>query len=66
VRAWRELVWRNAERLVNAKTDAQRANVARSIESTAALTARLIAAVRVPGYGATRDRYCAEQLRSAP
>jgi hypothetical protein len=66
VRAWRELVWRNAERLVNAKTDAQRANVARSIESTAALTARLIAAVRVPGYGATRDRYCTEQLRSAP
>jgi hypothetical protein len=62
VRAWRELVWRNAERLVNAKTDAQRASVARSIESTAAITARLIAVVRVPGYGATRDRYCQEQL----
>jgi hypothetical protein len=62
VRAWRELVWRNAERLANAKTDARRASVARSIESTAAITARLIAAVRVPGYGATRDRYCQQQL----
>jgi hypothetical protein len=62
VRAWRELVWRNAERLVNAKTAAERANAARSIEATAALTAQLIAAVRVPGYGATRDAYCREQL----
>jgi hypothetical protein len=62
VRAWRELVWRNAERLVNAKTAAQRASVARSIESTAAVTAHLIAAVRMPGYGPTRDAYCREQL----
>jgi hypothetical protein len=62
VRAWRELVWRNAERLVNAENGEQRARIARSIESTAALTAQLIAAVRVPGYGATRDEYCQEHL----
>jgi hypothetical protein len=62
VRAWRELVWRNAERLVNARTGEQRARIARSIEATAALTAQLIAAVPAPGYGAARDRYCTEQL----
>lgn len=62
VRGWREIVWRNAERLVNAETAAERAQVASSIESYAALNAQLIAAVPAPGYGATRDAYCEERL----
>ncbi len=59
-RVWREVVWRNAERLVNAENRAERTQVARSIEDYAALNARLIAAAGIPGYGATRDAYCAQ------
>ncbi len=58
-RVWRELVWRNAERLVKAKTEAQRERVARSIEANAAMWARGIAAAQVPGIRKARDRYCA-------
>jgi hypothetical protein len=58
-RTWRELVWRNAERLANAKTEAQRDRVARSIEANAAMWAKGIAATQVPGIRATRDAYCA-------
>jgi Family of unknown function (DUF5995) len=57
-RTWREIVWRNAERLLNARGAAERARVAQSIEDYAALNARLIAAASLPGYGATRDAYC--------
>jgi hypothetical protein len=62
VRVWRELVWRNAERLLNAKTDAQRQSVATQIETNAALWAQGIAAVQVPGIRSSRDAYCAKQL----
>ena len=62
VRGWREVVWRNAERLVNAETDAERAQVAQSIEDYAAAWAQLIAAVPAPTYGAQRDAYCQSQL----
>ena len=58
-RTWREGVWRNAERLANADTRAERTRVARSIEDAAAVSARLIAAGGIPGYAATRDAYCA-------
>jgi Family of unknown function (DUF5995) len=58
-RGWRELVWRNAERLLAARTDAQRALVARSIEANAALWARAISAVPVPGISGIRDEHCA-------
>jgi Family of unknown function (DUF5995) len=58
-RVWREVVWRNAERLLNARNDAERTRVAESIEEYAALNARLIAAAGLPGYGAERDAYCA-------
>jgi Family of unknown function (DUF5995) len=58
-RTWREIVWRNAERLLNADGRAERTRVAQSIEDHAAVNARLIAAAGVPGYGATRDAYCA-------
>jgi Family of unknown function (DUF5995) len=59
VRGWRELVWRNAERLLNAKGKQEQRQVAKSIEDNAALTATAIAAGGIPGYGATRDAYCA-------
>ena len=59
VRGWREQVWRNAERLVNADTRADRRRVASQIETYAEGYAEVIAAGGVPGYGATRDAYCA-------
>ncbi len=62
VREWREQVWRNAERLVNAKSEAERAQVAAEIQANAAGWAESIAATPTPGYRATRDAYCAEQL----
>jgi hypothetical protein len=62
VRQWRENVWRNAERLVNAGSDAERAAVAARIEAYAADWARGIAAVPQPGYRAQRDAYCRQQL----
>jgi hypothetical protein len=65
VRVWRELVWRNAERLLDAETDAQRQVVANQIQTNAAVWARGIAAVQVPGIRASRDTYCAKQAGSS-
>jgi hypothetical protein len=62
VRQWRENVWRNAEKLVNAKSAEERAQVAAQIQDYAAQWAEGIASTPTPGYGATRDEYCAEQL----
>lgn len=59
VRGWREQVWRNAERLVAAGDEAERARVAQQIKDGAAVWARLMAAPQQPGYRATRDAYCA-------
>jgi uncharacterized protein DUF5995 len=59
VRTWRENVWRNAERLLNAEGKREQRQVAKQIEDQAALTAEVIAAGGIPGYGATRDAYCA-------
>ncbi len=63
VRSWREGVWRNAERLVNARSDDERAGVAESIHQQAAATADMIASgtMGTPGYRAERDAYCAAQ-----
>jgi uncharacterized protein DUF5995 len=63
VKGWREGVWRNAERLVNAGSDEERASVAESIHQQAAVTADMIAAGTQgpPGYRAERDAYCATQ-----
>jgi hypothetical protein len=60
---WREIVWRNAERLLNASSDSERAQVASSIESHATGWAQGIAAIEQPGYRPTRDAYCEAQLR---
>ena len=64
VRGWRELVWRNAERLVAAKDKAERAQVAASIQDQAAMWATGMATAQQPGYRATRDAYCAKALAS--
>jgi hypothetical protein len=58
VMGWREIVWREAEQLLNAKTPLQRRIVADGIAENAALTARLIAAPPFPGYRPVRDGYC--------
>ncbi|MGZ4665713.1 MAG: DUF5995 family protein [Frankiaceae bacterium] len=61
--AWREGAWRNAERLVSAPDEATRAQVASSIESSAALVAQTIRASNayLPPITTTqaRDKYCA-------
>ena len=62
VKGWRERVWRNAERLSNAGSDAERQAVVDDIESQAAEWARGMAAVQTPGDRARRDAYCAERL----
>jgi len=58
---WREIAWRNAERLVSATSDEERAEVAASIEEYAASQAETIRLAS--GYGplrnsAARDAYC--------
>ncbi len=61
--AMREAAWRNAERLVNARTSAERAIVAQSIDASAAAEALAItAATAYPpllGGSAARDAFCA-------
>jgi hypothetical protein len=64
VKGWREGVWRNAERLLDAKTEGERAQVAESIEDNAEAQARLMA-VPQPGYGPQRDAYCKSKLQPA-
>lgn len=63
VKGWREGVWRNAERLVNARSDEERRSVADSIQAQAAASADLIASVGQgpPGHRQERDAYCALQ-----
>ena len=59
VKGWREGVWRNAERLLTARSDAERSLVEATIEGNAATWARLMGAPQAPGYRAQRDAYCA-------
>jgi hypothetical protein len=66
IKEWRELVWRNAERMAAAKTDEERRQVASSVETNAVTWANLIAAPQQPGYRAQRDAFCAAHLKSAP
>jgi hypothetical protein len=59
---WREIAWRNAERLVSAPTPQARADVAASIESYAASQAQTIRLGFAYGplrNSAARDAYCA-------
>ena len=60
--SWREIAWRNAERLASAPTAAERARVTESIETYAASQAqsiRLAAAYAPLDSSAARDAYCA-------
>jgi hypothetical protein len=62
--AWRELAWRNAERLVTAPDAAARARVAAGIEASAAAEATLIRTLTSYPLGVgrkQRDDYCAAQ-----
>ena len=58
VKLWREGAWRNAERLVNARTRAGRRRVERSIETTSRVWAEFIASGEMPGHRAVRDAHC--------
>lgn len=58
MRGWREMVWRNAEALVLARTPAARRLVEKEIEVYSALQAQLIRAVFV-AKPAKRDAWCA-------
>ncbi len=58
VKVWREGAWRSAERLVAAETPAERAQVAATISDHATMWAEWISALRIPGYGQTRDEFC--------
>jgi hypothetical protein len=62
VKGWREMVWRNAERLLNANDEEQRRQVAEQIQANAANWARGFAAVEQNGYRAKRDAYCHDKL----
>jgi hypothetical protein len=62
VKEWREQVWRNAERLLNASSDQERESVAADIRSNAAQWARGMAAFQTPGDRDRRDAYCRAQL----
>ena len=61
VKEWRENVWRNAERLLDARDAAERRSVADAIERDAALWAEHIARPQQPGYRVQRDAYCAQR-----
>jgi hypothetical protein len=64
VRGFRENAWRNAERLVNADTSAERSRVRQSIEAESEVGAQTIRAMFfAPGYGATRDAHCRARSR---
>jgi hypothetical protein len=62
VKGWRENVWRNAERLVNASSDEERRRIADDIEARAADWARGMASFQTPGDRERRDSYCRERL----
>jgi hypothetical protein len=58
VKGWREGAWRNAERLMNARTPQERSEVERSIVVGANAWADFIASGTLPGHRATRDAHC--------
>ena len=67
--SWREGVWRNAERLTNARTEQERRQVAASIEAFAATTGRTIRTMEryPPGQDTrARDAWCAEHGGQQP
>lgn len=61
IQGWRELAWRNAERLAAAHTYEERLAVEEEIDRNANAWADLIRSGDQPGYRATRDAFCAAQ-----
>jgi hypothetical protein len=59
VQTWREGAWRNGERLMNARTRAERERISQEIEADANAWADFIGGGGMPGYRATRDAHCA-------
>ena len=55
---WREGAWRNGERLMNARTADERAQVEASIAATANAWAEMISSQHLPGHRAVRDAHC--------
>jgi hypothetical protein len=64
VKIWREGAWRNAERLINAKTSKEWRQVAGQIEQDSVTWARFITSGDMSGYRAQRDTYCREQQQN--
>jgi len=58
VKGWREGAWRNAERLLAARTKEERYEVERSIDTTANVWAHALADMQQPGYREVRDAHC--------
>jgi uncharacterized protein DUF5995 len=58
VKVWRELAWRNGERLLAARSAAERQAIVDQIELNAELWAKLISSGSQPGYRARRDEFC--------
>ena len=59
MRGWREMVWRHAEMLAQAKTPAQRSMVEHQIETYAALQGLMIRQLFQTPDSARRDAWCA-------
>ena len=59
VQTWREGAWRNGERLMNARTPEERAQVEAQIDANANAWADFIGGGGQPGYRQTRDAHCA-------
>jgi hypothetical protein len=66
VKAWREGAWRNAERLMNASTTAERQQVEATIDADANAWAHALGDMQYPGYRASRDAYCRRQHSGSP
>ena len=66
IQTWREGAWRNAERLVSAKSPAEYHQVQQDIDTNANAWADWIARGDQQGYRATRDDYCRTHRAQQP
>jgi len=66
VKGWRELAWRNAERLLSARTAEERQGVADEIDLNSRLWAQMIDSYQPAGYRAMRDSFCSAHHEIKP
>jgi Family of unknown function (DUF5995) len=59
VKSWREGAWRSAERLVAARTPAERRQAEDMVRTTSTLWAEFIRGAKMPGWRSVRDAHCA-------